>query len=311
MIEIVKYSAKYKPEWDAFVRASKNGTFLLLRDYLEYHATRFTDHSLLFYHKSQLVALLPANEADTVLHSHGGLSYGGFVTDKRMKTALMLELVEALKVYLSGSGFTCLRYKAVPSIYHRLPADEDLYALFRHGATLYRRDVNSVVQLSGTVKYSKDRRWRLSQGKRAELALQLSERFDSFMELSAARLQEKYNLQPAHTTAEIQLLASRFPDNIKLYTAAKAQELLAGVLVFETQQVAHAQYIATSAEGRTQSALDVLVDWLLHEIYAQKAFFSFGISTEREGVYLNEGLVRNKESYGARTIVHDFYELKL
>ena len=34
-------------EWDAFVGASKNGTFLLTRPYMDYHADRFTDHSLI------------------------------------------------------------------------------------------------------------------------------------------------------------------------------------------------------------------------------------------------------------------------
>jgi hypothetical protein len=46
-------------------------------------------------------------------------------------------------------------------------------------------------------------------------------------------------------------------------------------------------------------------------VYRHKKYFSFGISTEEQGQYLNEGLIRNKESYGARAVVHDFYELPL
>ncbi|WP_276498283.1 GNAT family N-acetyltransferase [Pontibacter litorisediminis] len=311
MVEVVKYSAKYKAEWDAFVAGSKNGTFLLLRDYVEYHADRFTDHSLLFYHKGRLVALLPANEEGRQVQSHGGLSYAGLVTEKRMKAALMLEVVQAMKSYFQELGFTSILYKAVPHIYHQLPAEEDLYALFRHEAVLCRRDASSVIDIGGAAKYSKDRRWRLSQGKRAGFQVGLSGKYAAFFELERKLLQQKYNTLPAHTAEEMALLASRFPENIRLYTATAADEMLAGVLVYETPQVVHSQYIATSEQGRNVHALDVLLDWLLTEVYPHKRYFSFGISTERQGRYLNEGLIRNKESYGARTIVHDFYELRL
>ncbi|ARS37143.1 GNAT family N-acetyltransferase [Pontibacter actiniarum] len=309
MVEVVKYSGKYKVAWDAFVAASKNGTFMLHRDYMEYHADRFTDHSLLFYHKGRLVALLPANEAGQEVHSHGGLSYGGFVTGKRMKAALLLEMVQAMKAYFAARGFRSINYKAIPHIYHRLPAEEDQYALFRHGATLYRRDVNSVIALQNQLPYATLRKRKLKQA--PPLQLMQSTAYEAFMRLGQEVLQEKYNLAPAHTAAEIELLASRFPENIRLYTATDGRELLAGVLVYETATVAHCQYMATSAVGREVGALDVLVDWLLREVYAQKVYFSFGVSTEQQGQYLNEGLIRNKESYGARAVVHDFYALKL
>lgn len=311
MVEVVKYSAEHKPNWDAFVRESKNGTFMLLRDYMEYHADRFTDHSLLFYHKGRLVALLPANEAGEQVQSHGGLSYAGLVTDKRMKAALMLEVVQATKLYFQGQGFRSILYKAIPHIYHQQPAEEDLYALFRLGAILYRRDVNSVVALAAGAGYSRTRRWEIRKAKGGRIQVQLSTAYTDFMQLEWQVLQQKYNLKPVHTAAEVELLISRFPENIRLYTATKEGELLAGTLVFETATVAHSQYIASSEQGKQAGALDVLLDWLLTEVYAHKPYFSFGVSTEQEGRYLNEGLVWNKESYGARTVVHDFYELKL
>lgn len=61
MITIKRYSIEQKDLWDAFVDASKNGTFMLKRGYVDYHADRFTDHSLLFYRDEELVALLPAS----------------------------------------------------------------------------------------------------------------------------------------------------------------------------------------------------------------------------------------------------------
>ncbi|WP_460880283.1 GNAT family N-acetyltransferase [Pontibacter rugosus] len=168
-----------------------------------------------------------------------------------------------------------------------------------------------MIELQKSHPYSKDRRWRLSQGRRTLVQLEVSRCFNSFFDLSKKRLKDKYNLSPIHTAEEMQQLATVFPENIKLYAATKDGALLAGALMYETSTVAHAQYLAASEKGRNLHALEVLVDWLLTEVYPHKSYFSFGVSTEQQGQYLNEGLVWNKESYGARTIVHDFYEIQL
>ena len=47
-LNIVRYTAEQKTVWDSFVATSKNGTFLFMRDYMDYHADRFADHSLMF-----------------------------------------------------------------------------------------------------------------------------------------------------------------------------------------------------------------------------------------------------------------------
>ena len=77
MIEIHRYTAAYHRDWNDFVSESSNGTFLFLREYMEYHADRFTDYSLLVYDGNKLLALLPANRSGDVLYSHAGLTYGG------------------------------------------------------------------------------------------------------------------------------------------------------------------------------------------------------------------------------------------
>lgn len=42
-----------------------------------------------------------------------------------------------------------------------------------------------------------------------------------------------------------------------------------------------------------------------------KKYFYFGISTEKNGQYLNEDLISFKESFGARATLCDFYKIKL
>ena len=70
MIEIHRYTTAYHRDWNDFVSESSNSTFLFLREYMEYHADRFTDYSLLVYDGNKLLALLPANRSGDVLYSH-------------------------------------------------------------------------------------------------------------------------------------------------------------------------------------------------------------------------------------------------
>lgn len=311
MLEIVRYNVAYKAVWDRFVAGSKNGTFLFYRDYMEYHADRFTDHSLLFYRKGKLIALLPANEADSELQSHEGLSYGGIVSNSRMKATLMLSIFEAMQLYLKNAGFKKLIYKAISHIYHQSPAEEDLFALTQNGAVLIRRDLNSVISIEQSLQYSLLRKRTLKKAQQFNLDVKQSFLFNDFMSIEQELLNSKYKLRPTHSTEEIKALAHQFPEHIKLYAVFEHDKMVTGVIIYETQVVAHCQYIGVTERGKLIGGLDVLINYLLTNVYSDKRYFSFGVSTEQKGRYLNENLVRNKESYGARAIVQDFYELKL
>lgn len=311
-IRVDRYGAEHKRAWDDFVTKSKNGVFLFQRDYMEYHADRFPDHSLVFYdERGKIVALLPATVSNDVISSHAGLTFGGLVTDGGMKVGLMLDVFDAMIETLRAQHLRQLVYKAVPHIYHRLPAEEDLYALFRHGAQLSRRDVSVTIEQGSRLPFSKGRKWALKQAEKAGLKVDRSFDFDRFMSIEEQVLGEKYQTRPVHTAAELKRLAERFSDNIKLFAAHQNASMIAGVVIYESEQVAHAQYIGANDEGRASGAVDLIMNYLIDDYYATKRYFDFGISTEDSGRYLNAGLVENKQGYGARAIVHDFYELDL
>ncbi|MEJ8802482.1 GNAT family N-acetyltransferase [Pontibacter sp. H249] len=311
-MEVIKYTSDHKKVWDAFVAGSKNATFLFYRDYMEYHADRFKDHSLLIYRKNKLIALLPASEQNTAITSHGGLTYGGILTGASIKTEIMLQVFKAIVLYFKQLGFKSINYKTIPHIYHQSPAEEDLYALFKFNATLYRRDVLSVIEQINPLKYSRTRRWEVKRALEFNWEVNTSQDFAGFMQLEAQLLQEKYKASPVHTVAEIMRLAKLFPENIKLYTATKDGETGAGIIIYETATVAHCQYIATSETGRENGALDALLHYLLTKAYSFKKYFDLGASMdEQQESGINSTLLANKESYSARAVVHDFYTISL
>jgi hypothetical protein len=311
-MKVTRYESKDRELWDSFITSSKNGTFLFQREYMDYHAARFVDHSLLIRDdKGTLVALLPANQSDDALHSHGGLTYGGVISDSSMTTPRMLAVFDAVLEYLLTVSLRRLLYKTVPHIYHRYPAEEDRYALFRHRARLYRRDVLSVSSSEARLAFQKRRQRKIAQAIKAELQVEVSENFGAFWHILEENLATVHGVKPVHSLAEIERLHVSFPNNIRLHVCKQNDEVLAGVVMFDTQTVAHVQYISANTKGRETGALDLLFSRLIEVDYAEHPYFDFGISNENDGRDLNVGLIEQKEGFGARAIVHDFYELSV
>jgi hypothetical protein len=169
MLKTILYSNEYKNVWNDFVKKSTNGVFLFFRDYMDYHSDRFADQSLLFFENDKLIALLPANREQGDLVSHGGLTFGGIVTNERMSIALMHHLFEHLALYLRNEGCRKIIYKPVPHIYHRVPSEEDLYVLFVKNARLVRRDLSATIALRNRLPYAKGRKWSINKAKKAEI----------------------------------------------------------------------------------------------------------------------------------------------
>ena len=300
-LHIVRYTAEQSKVWDDFVTQTKNGTFLFMRDYMDYHADRFTDCSFLFYKEKQLVALLPAHINGETFGTHVGLTYGGFLISRQVTIDMMMEMFRMLCRYLKeNTEAGRILYRVIPHIYHAYPSEEDLYALFRMGARLTERKISSVVLLGAGIPFRKLRVRKLKQARKEGLSVW------------EENLQERHDAKPVHSLNEITCLYQKFPDNIKLHrTVDEAGETLAGCVMYITDRVAHVQYIGSTDRGRKLGALDLLFDKLLHECYADKKYFDFGTSVENGGRYLNEGLIFQKEGFGGRAVVYDVYELCL
>jgi len=306
-----RYSPDMAALWNEFVACSRNGTFLLDRRYMDYHCDRFADHSLMIHDDAgRLVALLPSNEVGSTLNSHAGLTYGGLILDAKSGSVAVLNMLGGVRDYMRDNGFSRLLYKTIPSIYHRQPAEEDRYALFRMGARLSRRDVLSVVPREDRIRYQDRRSRGIKSALKAGVRVAESLAYPAFWKILEDNLAARYGVAPVHSLNEMQLLQAQFPDSIRLFLAFADQSPLAGAVVYESSRVAHVQYISTSDAGRSVHALDAVFDHLLKHVYTDKSYFDFGISNEDGGRILNNGLVEQKEGFGARTVVHDHYELE-
>jgi hypothetical protein len=309
IISVERYHRDTAADWNAFITASKNGTFLLHRDYMDYHAHRFDDASLIIRDEGEIVALLPAHRNSATLESHGGLTYGGFVISPRATTRLVLQALAAVVEHMHRAELSTLIYKTIPHIYHKLPAEEDRYALFRHNAVLYRRDLLSTIDMARRPTPQERRRRGAAKAVKAGIDVSESSDWPAFWTMLEGHLQARYGVSPVHDLAEILLLHARFPRNIRLFAAECRGDLLGGVVIYETDEVAHLQYAAATPDGFAVGCLDRLFLYLLEDVFAGKRWFDFGNSTEQQGRWLNDGLIEQKEGFGGRAIAHDFYRL--
>ena len=310
--DIKYYSSSYKQEWDNFVRNSRNGTFLFIRDYMEYHADRFQDCSLMISLNGKLFALLPACLFDKTFSSHQGLTYGGIITDKRMTAARMLSIFDSITNFLRDKGMEKWIYAPIPYIYASYPSEEDLYALFRHNAVLKQRKISTVIPSYDTWPFSTLRKRKIKYALRSEFTIRQAEDFTCFWSILEKNLKDRHHTVPVHSLKEISLLKQRFPDNILLYCVYdKEDHIMAGTVLYLTNQVVHAQYISSTQKGRENGALDFLFHYLIHEKYKDVPYFDMGTSVEDGGRFLNEGLIFQKEGFGGRAVVYDVYEISL
>jgi len=311
------YEAGLAESWDDLIGRSCNGTMMHTRRFISYHGDRFRDRSMVLEdRRGRLVGVFPAAEDPSdpeVVISHPGLTYGGLVHDGSVRGASMIGALEEIASRYRSVGCRRLRYKAVPSMYHTAPAEDDLYALFRLGAHRYRCDLAAAIDLSHREQVSQ-RRARSRRRAEAE-GVSVDEDWGEiagFWRILEDHLGSRHGVAPVHSLDEIRLLHDRFPDEIILIPAKIGEMLVGGTVLFLVGPVLHMQYTATTEEGRAKFATDPVMERAIDLAHKRGCrFFDFGTSTENQGWSLNQGLYQFKVSFGAGGVTYDHYQLDL
>lgn len=314
MITIKRYNDDYAGMWNEFIKSASNSLFMFDRGYMDYHRDKFMDNSLLFFNENDLVALLPMNKKENAFYSHGGLTYGGFIVNEKMKQHTMNDCFNALLQYASNEKITRIVYKEVPHIYHSQPCEFDQYSLFLAKAKILKIEPATVLNLSDPLKMPKGRKAQISRAKRENVEIRECisyQEYREFIELENHVLSEYHDTKAVHSADEMYLLYNRFPSSIHLFGAFHQERMIAGSIIFEYKNVIHAQYMAANDEARTLGALDLCVATIIERYKSVKQWYDFGISSENNGLMLNEGLISQKEGFGGRTNIYSTWEIQV
>jgi hypothetical protein len=244
--------------------------------------------------------------------SHPGATYGGLVHEGWLSGERMVRALDLLMDHYRILGFGEILYKPLPFIYARAPAQDDLYALFRLGAQCARCELSSTIDLAHRRTPSERRRRALKRAQRTVTVIDGRPHLAALWQVLTENLQREHSAQPVHTLHEIVDLVARFPAAIQVWCAEIAGRVEAGVVLFNSATVWHAQYIASSETGYKCSALDAVFNRAI-EVAEQRGirYFDFGTSNEQAGRVLNEGLYRFKSEFGGGGMVHEHYRLDL
>tara|TARA_B100000963_G_scaffold335460_1_gene329602 strand:+ start:5407 stop:6342 length:936 start_codon:yes stop_codon:yes gene_type:complete len=311
MIAVVKYCNDLKEEWNNLNNRAKNGSFLFNRDYMDYHSNRFKDLSFVIYRKNKIHGILPGNTIGNTYYSHQGLTYGGLIYTNKISTKDVIEIFNQIIQLLKIKKINEIIYKPSPYIFHNLPSQEDIYAIFLLKASKIGCTISSCIDLENKIKFIESRKSGIRKAISNHLMVEESSDFSAFWEILNENLKLKFQKKPVHTIDEINKLYDKFPSNIKLYVAKKDQNIIAGTIIYIINKVAHVQYISANNIGKQLGALDLIFDRLINEIFNDFKFFDFGHSNEKMGFYINEDLIFQKEGFGARGVVSDIYKILL
>lgn len=305
----------YQPQdssiWNTFISVAKNATFLFDRNFMDYHSDRFQDYSLMVFDGEKLVAVLPANRIDDTVFSHQGLTYGGVVLSSKAKLSAVISIFKCVLQFLHENAIEKLIVKSIPTIYSDYFSEELEYCLFIVQAKLTRRDALSVLDLTKKNAIDSNRMEGVKRGIKNELVVKEESSFDLFWNtILVPNLAQKHNAKPVHTLAEITKLKHLFPNNIRQFNVYKNEELLGGTTVFVNKKVVHSQYISGNETKNVSGSLDYLHHHIIKEVFKDYHFHDFGICNEYDGRMINKGLLFWKESFGAKTVIQNFYEVE-
>lgn len=317
-MRVVAYNTEYARIWDEFVRHSRNATFLLLRSYMDYHADRFKDASFLFLdEKEKLCGLFAANARPEKkrIEAHGGLTYGGLILNSHSSVISAGRMMASAAHEYFRMGYDDMIYKPIPHIYHTKSSQEDLYSLFLADSTIAVRAVSTVIDLAASASvYSNLRKRKIKKAYRSGIHIKETKEdtaWRAFHIILQNVLESRHCTSPVHTADELCLLAGRFPGEIRLFVA-EDEDIQAGIVVYDTQQVFHLQYIAANDKACTTCALDALIDYAISIAREEgHRYFDFGISTEQGGRLLNKGLIFQKEGFGGHAVCYDAYKVDI
>ncbi len=305
-----QYSSEDYTIWNAFISIAKNTTFLFHRDFMEYHADRFEDFSLLVFEGENLVALLPANRVDHTIFSHQGLTYGGFVFKDDLVIFEIDLIIAEVILYLKENQIKEFSIKEIVSIYLRERKMETQQSLIKNGAELVEAKMNLAIDFNSNFKVSKSKLKHYNRIKSIGLSIRNEENLTDFWnKVLCPRLEQKFNVKPVHSLKEIIGLKNKFPENIYQYSVYKDEEILAGITVFKTNTVIKSQYGATTEKGEKYRALDYLYITLIDKYKSQLDFFDMGTVNDNSELGYNFGLLNQKKELGCDLFEQKYFKI--
>lgn len=298
--------------WNDFISQATNATFLFDRNFMEYHADRFQDFSLLVFEEDILQAVVPANCKDNQIFSHQGLTYGGFVFRNEFPIGQIETVLSETFSFLQSQGFVKCEIKAMLPFYAPDFHAEIQQVLSDKQAKITAQKMNLAIDFRTEYSISKSKLKHYRRLQSEGLVVKKEADCTIFwQEVLEPLLLEKYQTKPLHSLAEINSLQSKFPNHIEQYNLYRDGEILAGITLFKTATVIKSQYGATTENGKKFRALDYLFLYLIDSFKDDYDYFDMGTVDDNSELGYNEGLLNQKKELGCSVYSQNIFQIAL
>lgn len=314
-----------KERVDQFICSNTTtGEFINCIEYLSYHPKeRFTDDSIIVVDEESMMVrgvmmAARSNEDKYTVISHPGTTFAGPIISYREGIGRSSCILAAMLDYYERE-YDCIQIRGIPEAYSGQPCARIEFFLESRGYVCKAKGLSNVVDLTGlhtesdllTLYWTKRRNQVKRVIKSECFQVQRGEiiRKDVWDNLSR-NLKMRFQTWPTHSFNEINDLQNRFPNRIVPYYACTYDgKYGAFALVYKFKHVYHTQYLDLNYECAKDYPNLLLIHELMRDaIHHQYSVFSFGVSTEKEGAILNEGLFEYKVQFGGGEIRMPFYE---
>ena len=308
------YSPEDSVAWKALLAQSNNATLFHDLDFLAYHPPgRHDFRHLVALRRNRIEAVIPgAITADWLFCSPAGASVGGPALRGSFPSEVCVQLIEALQAYAKAAGWCGIEITLPPSVYYQEPDQTIEFALHATGFRLVHRSMPLLIPLDRDKGDHYQRLFRQSQRsyvracqRKGVVARETGiDGLQGFLELFAetnARLQAS----PTHTPEEIERLFLRLPTSIRIWSAHLGETTIASaLLLILNRYICNTFYICDRAAFREFHGSTVLLAGAA-DVLAERGFRYIDLGPSASSAHFNQGVVRFKESLGARGFCRD------
>jgi predicted N-acyltransferase len=317
---VTKFTPEQSKEWDDFILRSENGTIFHERTFINYHPLhRFTDHSLIFKNKGNIIGLLPAHEISgdksNSLVSHQGISFGG-IAYKNLQLKTALALVESLLDYCRKNSFSRIIITLPPVNYSTLLNQNMEFALLTKCFKINNLDLTSVIQLDALGdniidKYDNKARTNIRKAENEGVQISFNNDINAFYNILEKNFNERLTIKATHSLDDLKYLTKKYPDRVLIYAAHLNKKMIAGSLLFVcNKNTVLTFYLVMDPEFQILRPLNLLIYELTKwSIKSGFKFIDFGTVTKNNKI--NHGLNTFKENFAGHGVFRKTLEIFL
>lgn len=304
-IRIQDASARQLENWDAFNRASVNGTIFQQRNFLAYHGDKFANQKFLVVLNGQTVIAQIAMctalvDGKLVARSPYGGSYGGFVFAQPCDYKCGREIVSAFISLLREMNIDRFIVTPPMAICEAQSLDVFRFNLLEQGFKSTSRDISNVALLQGPEpifeKITSEARNKARKAKADGVVIRRRAPVGDFWIPLAATF-DKHGTPATHTRAELEYLVENLPKEVWVDVAYYNEQPIAGICHFViNKNIDSGFYLVQNPQMRQYRGLTLLVAEALSD--AQQAGFKyFDFGTSSIGMVARENVFSFKESF--------------